>query len=390
MKTLSFRAGIYIGWVGHFNLGDEAMYDLCRQRFSDIHWSRSRDIAYAPNPGQFVRNTARNPRRIFQHLSDELSTHRRTFSLFSKTMHKLAQWTGQEVGMFGGGTLINRNADVLHNYLGIRQRTGSLVPIFGSGVNNPDFWLTHESGWIDRRAEWVSVLAELPVVGVRGPVSKDFLDDAGAQNVVVCGDPAVLFHKQYADMSSSLHKTGPLHIGINTGDCLERMWGRADDVEESFVALARWLRQAGHRIEIIPIWHKDVPACLELARKAGLDGSAVSPVLYTPASFLARAENLDLMVCLKLHAGILAAAANVPFVSLEYQPKCRDFAASIGWEEFVIRTDRLQPGRLIDVVATLMGQLDSKRTELCRSMCGLMHRFEHYCDQIEPLLLRSS
>ena len=53
------------------------------------------------------------------------------------------------------------------------------------------------------------------------------------------------------------------------------------------------------------------------------------------------------MVNLKLHAGFLAAAANVPLVSLEYQPKCRDFAASIGWEEFVIRTDRLQTGRLL-------------------------------------------
>ncbi len=390
MRRFLFRAGIYIGWVGHLNLGDEAMYELCRQRYPDIHWSRFGDIAYTPHPGQFLRRSAGSPRHIFAHLRDEFSTHRRTFSLFSKTMNKLAQWTNQEVGMFGGGTLINRNVDVLQNYIAIRKRTGSLLPTFGSGVNNPEFWFTHEPGWTDRRQEWASVLAELPVVGVRGPVSKALLDDAGAKSVVVCGDPAVLFHRRYADLSAPRHKTGPLRIGINTGDCLERMWGRADDVDDSLVALARWLRQSGHRIEILPIWHKDIPASLELARKAGLDRSVVSPVLYTSGLFLDRVEKLDLMVNLKLHAGILAAAANVPFVSLEYQPKCRDFAASIGWEEFVIRTDRLQPRKLMDLVATLMGQLDSKRTELCRSMCELTHRFDQYCDQIEPLFVKSS
>lgn len=384
-----FRAGIYIGWVGYLNLGDEAMYGICRERFRDIRWSRLQDVGYAPHPVRFIRR-AGMPGRIIEHLSDEFSTGRRTFSLFSKSLNKLAQLTGREVGMFGGGTLINRNATVLHNYIAIRERTGALVPTFGSGVINPDYWLTREYGWIDRRKEWVSVLAELPVVGVRGPISKALLDDAGAQNVVICGDPAVLFHRRYSGKLAPRHHDGPLRIGINTGDCSGGMWGRAEDVEDSLIALARWLHQSGHQVEIIPVWPKDVEACLNIARRAELDHSLVSPILSTASTFLSRAEKLDLMVCLKLHAGILASAATVPFVSLEYQPKCRDFAASIGWEEFTIRTDQVQTGRLIDLVATLIDQLDFKRTELCRSMCGLMGRFDQYCDQIEPLLLEPS
>lgn len=91
------------------------------------------------------------------------------------------------------------------------------------------------------------------------------------------------------------------------------------------------------------------------------------------------------MVCLKLHAGVLAAAANVPFVSLEYQPKCRDFAASIGWDEFVVRTDQIRPDRLIDLVSALLTQLHEKRAALCGEMCAMMKHFERYCDQIEPL-----
>ena len=385
-----FRAGIYIGWVGFRNLGDEAMYELCRSRFSGIHWSRHEDIAYAPNPVHFIRRRGVSLPHIIEHLSDELSTRRRTFSLFSKTMHKLALWTDQEVGIFGGGTLINRNAAALDNYIAIRKRTGSVVPTFGSGVVNPDFWSTREVGWTDRRKNWASVLAELPVVGVRGPISKALLDDAGARNVVICGDPAVAFHAPYQATPLPAPSEGPLRVGINPGDCSGKMWGRADDVQESLIALARWLRKSGHQIAIVPVWQNDVEACLDVARRAGLDRSVISPVCYTRQAFLGWVEKLDLLVCLKLHAGILAAAANVPFVSLEYQPKCRDFAASVGWEEFVIRTDQIQPGRLIDLVATLIAQLDSKRKELCRRVCGLMDRFDQYCDRIEPLLLKSS
>jgi hypothetical protein len=382
-----FRAGIYIGWVGFRNLGDEAMYELCRERFPSIHWSRIEDVAYAPHPVQFLQQHVRSLRHVLGHLSDEVSTRRRTFSLISKAMHKLALLSGREVAIYGGGTLINRNAAALENYISVRNRIGSIVPTFGTGVINPEFWSTREDGWSDRRKEWVSVLAELPVVGVRGPISKALLDDAGATNVIACGDPAVAYHAPYV-AKPRLRHTGPLRIGINTGDCSGHMWGRAEDVEDSLVALARWLHQSGHKIDIIPVWQNDVEACLEVARRAELDRSVLSPVCYTHEAFLRRVERLDLLVCLKLHAGVLAAAANVPFVSLEYQPKCRDFAASIGWE-FVIRTDELKPGKLIDVVSSLMSQLDTKSAALCRAMCDLMSVFEKYCADVEPLLNRA-
>lgn len=95
-----------------------------------------------------------------------------------------------------------------------------------------------------------------------------------------------------------------------------------------------------------------------------------------------------MLVAVKLHAGILSAAANVPFVLLEYQPKCRDFALSIGWQDFAPRTDEINEAVLIDRVSALIEHLDSKKQELCSRMCALMHRFEDYCRQIEPLLTK--
>ena len=384
------RTGIYIGWVGYLNLGDEAMYQLCRNQFPGIRWSRMEDVTYELHPADILRRSQRDPTQILQALTEELSTQRRLRSVATKSLQELARLAGRQVAIFGGGTLINRNVAALESYVSIRKRTGRLVPTFGTGVINPAFWSTREVGWIDRRKEWVSVLAELPVVGVRGPISKALLDDAGAGNVVVCADPAVAFHAPYAAKPLPARRDGPLRIGLNPGDCSGHLWGRMEDVQDSFVALSRWLNQSGHHIEIIPVWQKDVESCLEVARRAELDASVVRPVCYTHETFLSRVENLDLMVCLKLHAGVLAAAANIPFVSLEYQPKCRDFAASLQWEEFVIRTDEIAPAKLIDTVVALIAQLDSKRPELCRNMCELMNRFDAYCRQIAPIMLRSA
>jgi len=48
-----FHAGIYIGWVGHLNLGDEALYDLCLARYPSISWSLWDTLDDTARPSQF-------------------------------------------------------------------------------------------------------------------------------------------------------------------------------------------------------------------------------------------------------------------------------------------------------------------------------------------------
>ena len=385
-----FRAGVYCGWVGfgYGNLGDLTIYEVCRKRFPAIHWSPIAAFDYTPKPGQFLRRSSRDLRQITRMLSEELSKQRRLRGLAAKATHRLARFSGGEVGICGGETFINRNRASIRSYTELRKRIGAPVPVFGTGVAEPDFWPSREDGWVDSRKEWVAILEELPTVGVRGPLSKGLLEEAGARNVVISGDPAVSLHARYAKNARLAGQDGRLRVGVNVGP-YPRTWGRAEDIQDATVALAKWLHKARHEIELIPIWPRDVEACLDVARRAELPESSVSPICFPHEVFLSRVEDLDLMVAMNLHSGILAAAANVPFVSLEYQPKCRDFAATIGWEEFLIRTDELEPRKLIDLVSALIAQLEVKRAELCRSMCDLMKVFENYCHDIEPLLFGS-
>lgn len=113
----------------------------------------------------------------------------------------------------------------------------------------------------------------------------------------------------------------------------------------------------------------------------------MSAPLTSHDAFLKKIETLDLLIAVKLHAAVLASAANVPCVVLEYQPKCLDFAASIGWERFTIRTSELTPSKLIDKVALLVEQLVPARQELSRRVGRLDRQFDEYCRRIEPLIL---
>ena len=268
-----FRAGIYAGWIGFNNLGDETTFQLCRQRFSDVHWSPFNAMDYTANPAQFIRHRGRDLKQIRRVLSEEISAQRRLRAFTIRAKLRLIRLLGSEVGICGGDMFINRNAPSLRAYTEVRKRAGSPVPVFGTGVAHPDFWMGRDPDWIDRRKEWVSLFGELPVVGVRGPYSKANLDEVGARNVVVCGDPAAMLHAGYANRPPRVRQDGPLRIGINAGP-YPRTWGTPAEIQASVIALARWLREAGHKVEIIPTWSRD--ACLHRGSAASRTGKFCS------------------------------------------------------------------------------------------------------------------
>ena len=387
------RAGIYMGWVGRDNLGDEAMYALCRERFPFVRWSSESRVAYEPNAVRFLRQGLGNTSHLVRSVLEELRHQPRLRKLATRGIHGLTAGFRGEVGILGGGTLLNQAASNLESYIEVRKRTRSLVPVFGTGVACPEFWSPRPE-WKDLRKEWVSVLAELPIVGVRGPYSKDLLTDAGATNVVACGDPGILFHRQYSQapmedgskVQREERRDRPLRVAINTGDCYGKLWGQPEGIQEALLALTQWLTQAKHQVEFLPVSSRDVPSCRDLARLAGLPEASVSPALVSHDAFLEKVAGFEIVVALKLHAAILASAATVPCVVLEYQPKCLDFAASLEWERFTIRTGELSAANLIERVEALIAELPATRKTLHNNAERLCQRFEEYCQAIEPLV----
>lgn len=373
---LPSKAGIYVGWTGRADLGDEAMLSVCRELFQPIHWSTFEESA--AQPAEPVSKSARQPRRWGAFLGEELRTWRRVRLAGRKGIRRLALAAGGEVALFGGGTLLN-DRGMLAEYRAVRQQTGRPVPVFGSGVSDPSFW-SADPTWRDEREGWIAALAELPVVGVRGPRSKQLLDEAGATNVIVSGDPAVMLHQP---MHSSGKTPKKLSIGLNCGTS-KRAWGSLNALNDTLGNVARALAGAGNGVEIIPVWPEDVPVCEQVAAAAGVRSL---PAITSATAYLDLVKKFDVVITTKLHAAVLAAAANVPFVMIEYQPKCRDFTASIGWERFTIRSDAASQHNILEAVYSLQEDLPDFQTEVCESMCALQNRFKLYCETIRPLLL---
>jgi polysaccharide pyruvyl transferase WcaK-like protein len=351
------KRGIYQGWVGWRNLGDEVMFEACRRCLPRIRWTAI-PFGDAPPP---------------RPLSARLRSHyaRRVAGLF-----------GGSVAILGGGTLLNRIPAWLEQYRGLCQTVGRPVPVFSPGVADPSFW-SGTAGWRDTRAEWRTELARLPEVGVRGPISKRLLDEVGCRNVVVAGDPGLTFHRGTAPSPPAGRRTVAMNAGRSKGE----VWGSEDRMVATLADAARRLVAAGYDVRVFPVWDRDESVCHEVVRAAGLPDDVVDPLVLEAEALLRYLDGFDVVVSVKLHAAVLAAAAGVPFVAVEYQPKVRDFTESLGWGRFTVRSDTFQGTDVERAVREIDDDLAAVRHRLEVRVREMVEGFRAHVRRLEELLL---
>ena len=351
------RRGLYQGWVGWRNLGDEVMFEACRRCLPRIRWT---PIPFADIPP---------PRSLAARLT-------------SGYARSVARLSGRSVAVLGGGTILNRIPAWLEQYRLLCRTVGKPVPVFSPGVADPAFW-SGTAGWRDTRAEWRVELAKLPEVGVRGPISKRLLDEVGCGNVIVAGDPALAFHRGATPAPAARRRT----VAINAGRSKGEVWGGEDRMVATLAAAARRLVAAGYDVRVFPVWDRDESVCREVVRAAGLPDDAVDPLVLEADAAMRYLDHFDVVVSVKLHAAVLAAAAGVPFVAVEYQPKVRDFTESIGWGRFTFRSDAFAAADLERAVREIDGDLAAIRDRLDARVGEMAEGFRAYARRLEEWLL---
>ena len=106
-----------------------------------------------------------------------------------------------------------------------------------------------------------------------------------------------------------------------------------------------------------------------------LDGIPADIVQPVDANAAARElARCSVAVVSRLHAGILAALSETPVVSLEYLPKCRDFALSIDDERSLIRTDQLSSAAVVERVTATLADSAAIRTKTRTAVATLRQR----------------
>lgn len=132
----------YVGWLGHQNMGDEALYIAIRKTF--------RKYSFAPS------------------LHNEYSN----------------------ITFFGGGTILPSWCKSI--------RPSKYNYVFGSGVRDPDFWGRFDSVIINRLKRF-----KFRLLGVRDNFSKSMLEEWGIDSEVI-GDPCLSFETESSEKRDDL------------------------------------------------------------------------------------------------------------------------------------------------------------------------------------------
>lgn len=298
----------YVGWVGYDNLGDEAMLEATRRL---LPWA---DVEVSGTP--------------------------------------------RELLLLGGGTLINRSTYL--NWLVERDSPRIERAAIGTGVANPGYW-----GLTEPAEAWVRWLSSCVYLGVRGPHSEATLRSWGYDGPLeVCGDSALLLERPAG--------VEPVdgRVVVSPAWTNGELWGGSDQVVMDVFAAAvrRWVGD-GRDVAFLSCNPADDRPIFEIMRAAGHPGLTYLAGYRDLDAALALLASAGLVVGERLHAAVLAAAVGAPFVSLEYRPKLADFAASVGAEAALVRTDALTVDSIESaaIAATSLADEVARHVETYRS-----------------------
>lgn len=295
----------YLGWIGHSNLGDDAIAEVLIERLAP------RSVVPIDAGLRNAWAARRNGR------------------------------AGLQPGrvLLGGGTVIGRANWRLQVEVALRMCGDHRAVMIGAGVEDPAFRGRRSFSSFGELGRWRRLLLErFDDVTVRGPRSAELCAEIGVEATVV-GDPALL-----AEMTAVPREGGPIVVCLGYGDAL-----RGGDQSAVVRTVAAALRAVpGREVVAVSVNPSDRRWAQMLAAELG--SRVRCEDAFDLRAFDAAIDGAGSLIAERLHAGILGAAAGFAPVMLSYQPKVDDFAASVGVASH--STDALRISDLVDGIAS--------------------------------------
>ncbi|MFC3884176.1 polysaccharide pyruvyl transferase family protein [Bacillus songklensis] len=301
---------LYLGWIGHNNLGDELLWNLFN-RLSNLYFGQE-EIEIIP-------------------------------SLKRKDLD-LNKYDSIVLG--GGSVLLPKYIHLLHK--GIQQE--KKVLIWGSGLdwikkNDLDLMISNGKPLLHEpiNKEYADILKEIfaraSFAGVRGPLTKKALEFLGVSgdHIRIIGDPGMLLKQNNASKTKESEK----RIGLNWGTSHNKIYGNNETkVEDGLVEVSKNLIKRGYKILIYGVWTNDLEPCQRLFDKINDSSNVIlDKTLYEEQQLITVLSSCTLTINFKLHANLLSLAANVPSVLLGYRFKIFDLAYLLGLEKYIVSTN---------------------------------------------------
>ncbi len=296
------RAVGYVGWVGHRNLGDEALFDAVRRSLSDLPV-----IPFIAAPGEsMLARTGLGGASVFRAV------------------------------LLGGGTLIHPY------YLPAAQlirRFGLPLYTVGTGVGSPGFFAPQDSPLTG----WKEILAASPLLSVRGPLSLQALHALGLAHAEVIGDPVLGLAPDTPPPFRSRQR-----LVINLAQEKAPATESAEyKLFRKVAELAGRFASDGGELVGVALGSRD-RAVLEKFRKDNhLSGMRIEDHRTSAEGLFQTLSGSVALIGVRLHSAVFAACLGVPPLLIAYRAKCEDFMASMDLQDFAVPlSPELGPARL--------------------------------------------
>lgn len=322
------RRAIYIGCLGHHNIGDDAVYKAIKSMI------KSKIVLYAINYAN--ANKGAKLRKLYFSYPDYI--------------------------IIGGGTIIKKKST--ESYLRIILKYHQKYPkaqllTLGSGVASPD--LAKQIGFPTEVEAWTTVLNKCNYISVRGPLSKAIIsnDWKVITPVEILFDPALYFKQTKAQ------KLKQKIIGVNFCNIVSRIYGLDQKKVDVFAKkIVQKLLDDGWKVILFPTTKGDL-----IYMKMILGEEIYKNVLkHTDFKNIEKSlqffDTIDVFLGMRLHSIIFSALKSTPFYAIEYEQKTSDFLQSIALKNSQIRTDELDVNKVFSEINTIYNNLEERQKEL--------------------------
>jgi polysaccharide pyruvyl transferase CsaB len=328
------------GYYGEGNAGDEAILAGMMQEIRRYDpEAQFRVLSFSPRDTQVRHGVA----AVSTSLRDP------------GTLTSAVRWANLVIS--GGGSMLHE-ADFALYGRHFLLRAGKLRPIpyflavvgIARALGRPVMWYAQGLGPLHTRTARAAVGfmgSASQVVTWRDREAAELAADVGVQSTVqvVVPDPAYALEPCSRAAARevlaewAVPMTGPL-LAV----CPRPWLNRAAYKRQLVRALARVASDLGYFVAFLPFQQRtDGPLCRELAADPQLSGRSFDLHFVDDPSLLAGLlREAEVAVTMRLHAGILAAAAGTPAAAIAYDPKVSSFARQTGQDRYVVTADELE------------------------------------------------
>jgi polysaccharide pyruvyl transferase WcaK-like protein len=236
--------------------------------------------------------------------------------------------------ILGGGTLVNAG------YLAVNETALSFdVPMhtLGTGVGSSGFSGNYEIDLVG----WRNLLNQFESVGVRGPCSKENLEEIGVKNAKVIGDLALALTLD-SPYPNPHTKSYILSVALPKGEGPDFP---SEMLVEELGQVVVELKSIGYQPIPVAFCEEDVDAIKQVLAVAG----QTEPPVHSPKNHLEYfnlLKEVEFVVGVRLHSAILACCAGVPSILVGYRHKATDFMKSMDLMEWHCDAFEMKPAGL--------------------------------------------